>query len=142
MKAIVLGATGFIGSHVARTLVTDGIDVRVLSRGTSPSLALEGLKVERVTGDLDDLDSLKRGMKGCRALFHVAGYYPLYSFDRKKQKEIALRQMRNVLEAAETAQIEKIIYTSSMSTIGKAADNSPSNEETPYDPKHFTGLYY
>lgn len=141
MKAIVLGATGFIGSHIARALVAEGIGVRVLSRSNSPSLALEGLKVERVTGDLDDPDSLRRGMRGCQALFHVAGYYPLYSFDRRKQKDLALRQMRNVLEAAETAGIERIVYTSSMSTIG-GKGGFLANEETPYDPKHFTGLYY
>lgn len=142
MKSLVLGATGFIGSHVARALVDEGIDVRVLSRGSGPSLALEGLKVERISGDLNDPDSLKKAMKGCQALFHVAGYYPLYSFDRSRQIEMALRQMKNALEAAESSGLQKVIYTSSMSTIGKTPDGNPSNEETPYDPKYFKGLYY
>ncbi|HSA59377.1 MAG TPA: NAD-dependent epimerase/dehydratase family protein [bacterium] len=142
MKAIVLGATGFIGSHVARSLAQEGIDVRVLSRGTSPSLALEGLHVERVMGDLDDKKSLIQGMKGCQALFHVAGYYPLYSLNRKPQKRTALAQMTNVLEAAAEAGVEKTVYTSSMSAIGKTADGSPSDEDTPYDTNYFKGLYY
>lgn len=141
MKAIVLGATGFIGSHIARALVGAGIDVRILRRSTSPSLALEGLKVEEVVGDLNDRDSLIKGMKGCDALFNAAGYYPIYSFDRDHQKSIALRQMRNVLEAFEESGVSKFVYTSSMSTIGKNPDG-PSNEETPYDPEYFTGLYY
>lgn len=141
MKAIVLGATGFIGSHVARALVAEGIDVRILRRGTSPTLALEGLKVEQVIGDLDDKASLIQGMKGCDVLFNAAGYYPLYSFERENQKKTAVQQMKNVIEAAKEAGISRFVYTSSMSTIGKNPDG-PSDEETPYDPKHFTGLYY
>lgn len=140
-NAIVLGATGFIGSHVARALVKEGIDVRVLRRQSSPTLALEGLKVEEVLGDLNDKGSLVRAMKGAHCLFHVAGYYPLYSFEREKQKAIALRQIRNVLEAAEEAKVPKIVFTSSMSTIGKNPSGL-SNEETSYDPTHFRGLYY
>ncbi|MBI3541216.1 MAG: NAD-dependent epimerase/dehydratase family protein, partial [Deltaproteobacteria bacterium] len=147
MKTLVLGATGFIGSHVARELVAQEIDVRILRRGSSPTRALEGLKVEPVLGDLNDPESLKKSMKDCKALFHVAGYYPLYSLDRERQKKIALQQMKNVLEAASNASIEKIIYTSSMSTMGKTVgvqnfEPLPSHEDTPYDPKDFTGLYY
>lgn len=140
MKALVLGATGFIGSHVARKLVVEGVDVRVMRRSSSPTLALEGLKVETATGDLNDLDSLQRAAKGCDALFHVAGYYPLYSSEARRQKPVALEQIRNVLAASEG--LKKIVFTSSMSTIGKTPDGSPSNEDTPYDPTYFTGLYY
>ncbi len=142
MKAIVLGATGFIGSHVVRALIDDEVDVRILRRRSSPNLALEGLRFEVALGDLDDKGSLKKAFKGCQVLFHVAGYYPLYSFEREAQKAQALRQMKNVLEAAADSQIVKIVYTSSMSTMGQTGDGSPSNEETPYDSKHFTGLYY
>ncbi len=140
MKALVLGATGFIGSHVARRLVEEGLDVRILRRSSSPTLALEGLKVETVTGDLSDLESLQRAARGCDALFHVAGYYPLYSSQARLQKPIALQQIRNVLKASEG--LKKIVFTSSMSTIGKTIDGRPSNEDTPYDTKYFTGLYY
>ncbi len=141
MKALVIGATGFIGSHIARALVAEGIDVRITRRSASPTLALEGLKYEMMAADLDDLASLRKAMKGCQTLFHSAGYYPLYSFDRAQQKKIATTQMRNVLQAAEDTNIQKIVYTSSMSRIGKNR-NGPSNEETLYDPRHFTGLYY
>ena len=139
MKTIILGATGFIGSHIVRALKEEQVDVRILRRRTSPTLALEGLKVEEAVGDLNDRASLAKAFQGCQILFHAAGYYPLYSFDKEGQKKIALRQMENVLEAAEEAGMQKIIYTSSMSTIG----NSPlANEKTPYDPKHFQGAYY
>jgi len=141
VKAIVLGATGFIGSHVVRALVAQGISVRILRRGTSPTLGLEGLTVEERVGDLNDRPSLITGFKGCDVLFNAAGYYPIYSFDRQRQKEIALRQMQNVLFAAEEAGISKFVYTSSMSTIGHHPTNL-SDEDTPYDPDYFTGLYY
>lgn len=142
MKAVVLGATGFIGSHIVRALIDDDIDVRILRRQSSPNLALKGLKVEEAIGDLDDKESLLTAFKGCHVLFHAAGYYPLYSFEREKQKQVALRQMKNVLEAAEEAKVKKIVYTSSMSTIGRRKNGKFSNEETRYDPKLFTGLYY
>jgi len=142
MKAVVLGATGFIGSHIVRELLEEDIEVRVLRRATSSVLALKELKYEEAIGDLEDEDSLLKAFKGCHVLFHAAGYYPLYSFEREKQKNIALRQMKNVLEAAEQAKVRKIVYTSSMSTIGRSKNGKPSNEETPYDPAYFNGLYY
>ncbi len=142
MKALVLGATGFIGSHVVRALLEDEIDVRIVRRGTSPTRALEGLKVEEAIGDLNDKPSLIKAMRDCHVLFHAAGYYPVYSFDAGKQKQIALTQMKNVLEAAAEVGVPKIVYTSSMSTIGRSKNGSPSNEETPYNPKQMTGLYY
>lgn len=141
MKAIVLGATGFIGSHVVRALIGEGIDVRILRRRSSPTLALEGLKVEEAIGDLDDKGSLVKACRGSHVLFHTAGYYPIYSFKRDEQKAHALRQMKNLLEATREAKVSKIVYTSSMSTIGKN-ETGPSNEETPYDPRKFRGLYY
>jgi len=142
MKAIVLGATGFIGSHVARALLNEGFSVRVLRRAIGPSKALEGLPVEEKIGDLNDLASLRRAFRGCEALFHVAGYYPVYSFGQARQKAVALQQMNNVLKAAEeTPTLKKIVYTSSMSTIGQAK-RGLADEETPYDVDRFKGLYY
>ncbi len=152
MKALVLGATGFIGSHVVRALVQEGVDVRILRRQSSPHLALKGLKLEESIGDMNDFDSLKKAVKGCEVIFHVAAYYALYSFEKEKQKTLALQQMKNVLKAAEG--VSKFIYTSSLSTIGRpvgavlVTGGNPlgtaplSNEDTPYNPADFTGLYY
>ncbi len=151
MKAIVLGATGFIGSHIVRALQSEEMDVRILRRSSSPPQALEGLNPEERLGDLDDRASLIQAFRGCHVLFHAAGYYPIYSFHRQQQKNRALQQMRNVLQAAETAGIRKIVYTSSLSTIGNPptpplTKGGPggflADEETPYDPRLFTGLYY
>src|SRR3989338_2242485 len=141
MKAIVLGATGFVGSHIVRALNGEEIDVRILRRTTSPMLALEGLQFEEALADLNDPKSLKKSFQGCHILFHAAGYYPVYSWQRREQTEQALRQMKNVLEAAESSGIQKIIYTSSMSTIGKPGKKL-ADETSPYDPGRFKGLYY
>jgi dihydroflavonol-4-reductase len=142
MKAMVLGATGFIGSHIARALLNEGWDVRILKRSIGPSKALGGLPLEEKIGNLNDLASLRRAFRGCEVLFHSAGYYPLYSFGREKQKELALSQMENVLRAAaETPSLKKIVYTSSMSTVGKS-HRGLANEDTPYDVDRFKGLYY
>ena len=142
MKAIVLGATGFIGSHLVRALNREGIEVRIVRRRSSAGLVLQGLTFEEVVGDLDDFASLKEAFVGCQVLFHAAGYYPLYSFDRERQRAKARRQMEHVIRAAEAARLERVIYTSSMSTIGRRKDGQLSDEETPYDSRRQTGLYY
>ena len=86
MKAIVLGATGFIGSHVARALLSEGWDVRVLRRSIGPAKALEGLPVEEKIGDLSDLASLKRAFRGCEALFHAAGFFASFGAIAKRSR--------------------------------------------------------
>ena len=142
MKAVVLGATGFIGSHIVRALNREGIPVRIVRRSSSPTLALQDLKFEEAHGDLDDFESLKSALAGCQVLFHAAGYYPLYSFDPERQRARARLQMEHVIRAAESAGLERIIYTSSMSTIGKRTDGQPADETTPYDAHAMRGLYY
>lgn len=142
MKALVLGGSGFIGSHVVRALLHTEVQVRVLTRSPEIPLGLKGLDVEWVRGDLANLNSLISAMKGVQALFHVAGYYPLYSLNRKSQTELATQQMKNVLTAAgNTPGVEKIVYTSSLSTIG-IPEQGLANEQTPYHPEQMDGLYY
>ena len=141
MKAIVLGATGFLGSHVARALVQEGVDLRILRRNQSQTLALEGVRYEEAIGDLEDRDSLTKAFRGCQVLFHAAGYYPIYSFERERQKDLALNQVRNVLEVAQRVGLQKIVYTSSMSTMGRPKKNQLADENTAYDPLT-PGLYY
>ncbi len=140
MKAMVLGATGFIGSHIVRQLIKEGIDVKVLRRPTSPALALEGLNVEYASGDLNDRSSIDKALKGCDALFHTAGYYPLYSLNLKQEVKCAAFQIKNVLDAAMNSDIKRMIFTSSPTTIGKSK-TGPSDETTPYTFQHSKSAY-
>lgn len=144
MKALVIGATGFIGSHVARACLQAGHDVRIMKRQSSSMLALEDIeeKVETVVGDIGDPDSLVQAMKGCDWVFSTAAYYPLYSFDVEGQQKKALTQVQNIIDAVTKTKVARFIFTSSLSTIGMAKRGDLATEETVYDPTRFHGAYY
>ena len=122
MKALVIGATGFIGSHVARACLRAGHDVRIMKRQSSSMLALEDIEdqVEEVLGNIEDPASLTQAMKGCDWVFSTAAYYPLYSFDVEGQQKRALSQLTNIIEAVDKTKVARFIYTSSLSTIGQS----------------------
>jgi dihydroflavonol-4-reductase len=132
MSILVLGATGFIGGHVARALAERGYTVRALRRSGSSTLALEGVPVEFVYGDLRDRSALRAAMRGAEALFHVAGYYPHSSLAPRRALRRAVAEMRQVLECARAADIQKVIYTSSLSTIGPAGSGRELADESDY----------
>jgi dihydroflavonol-4-reductase len=119
MRVLVLGATGFIGGQVARALVECGYDVRALRRATSSTLALDGLPVELVVGDLRDRAALLAAMRGVEAICHVAGYYPPNSLAPRRSLRQAVGGMRAVLECARASGVGRVVYTSSLSTIGR-----------------------
>lgn len=121
MKALVIGATGIIGSHVVRALLAEGIEVRAFSRGVKQALNLEGLDVERFKGDLNDPASLKEGAKGCAWVFHTAGYYPTHSFNLNDHLRKASTEIKRVLDAVEHPSLERFVFTSSLTTIGRPA---------------------
>lgn len=134
MKALVIGATGIIGNHVVRELLSQGIEVRALSRGVTPSINLKGLNVETVNADLNDSAALTRAMKGCGWVFHTAPYYPTNAFDRRGHLERALKGINSVLNAAAANPIERFVYTSSLTTIGKPKKPGQlADENCPYD---------
>lgn len=141
MLAAVLGATGFIGGHIVRALNQAKIDVRVVRRSRGESLALKDLTYEDMHGDLDDADSLKNAFEGVDVIFNSAGYYPIYSLGKQSQIDIALSQIKNFIEAVNASKASKVIYTSSLSTMGYNP-NGLSDENTPYDTHHFKGAYY
>jgi dihydroflavonol-4-reductase len=122
MKALVLGATGMIGGNIVRALVAAGIAVRGLKRPGSPIWHLKDVPIEWVLGDLMDPLSLVAAMKGCQALFHAAAYYPQHSCDLAGDLRTAVTGLRHVLAAASRTKIEKMIYTSSLTTIGPPAE--------------------
>ena len=117
MNVLVTGATGFVGSHVARQLVDAGHSVRVLVRSGSNPLLLEGLNAERCEGDLRDILSIGRAMKGVRRVFHVAADYRLWSRNPDEIYQSNVEGTRSVFEAARQCKVERIVYTSTVATI-------------------------
>ena len=117
MTTLVTGATGFVGSHVARQLVSAGQNVRVLVRPTSNFKLLEDLRVERVEGDLRDAGSIERAMQGVRRVFHVAADYRLWTEHPEELYESNVEGTRRLIAAAQRAGVERVVYTSTVATI-------------------------
>jgi dihydroflavonol-4-reductase len=131
MTTLVTGATGFVGSHVARQLVSAGHPVRILARKNSNLQPLDGLSVERVEGDLRDAVSLERAMRGVRRVFHVAADYRLSARNPRELYESNVDGTRLLLEAARDAGVERIVYTSTVATMAVPAhDGALPNEQT------------
>jgi len=140
MKTLVTGASGFLGSHVARQLVARGDDVRVLLRASSHNRAIGDLSLEYVTGDLRDTDSLDRAVKGVQRVFHVAADYRLWARRSREIYDSNLGGTKNLLAAAKRAGIEQFIYTSTVATI--AVDRpQPPNEFTDAKLEEMVGHY-
>ncbi len=121
MLAFVTGATGFLGSHVARVLAEQGADLRLLVRPTSDLRNLEGLNADRVIGDLRDSASIEKSLSGCHALFHVAADYRLWVRDPEQMYRSNVEGTRSLLDAARKQGVRRIVYTSSVATMGFAS---------------------
>jgi dihydroflavonol-4-reductase len=117
MTTLVTGASGFLGSHVARQLVARGDDVRVLLRPSSTNRAVADLSLEYVTGDLRDPASLERALAGIKTVFHVAADYRLWARKSRDIYDSNVGGTKNLLDAAKRAGVEKFIYTSTVATI-------------------------
>jgi len=128
MKAFVTGGTGFIGSAVVRELLRQGVEVRALCRPGSQRTNLSGLDLEIVEGDLQDRPSLVRGMAGCTHVFHAGALYSFWVKPRRKIYDVNVEGTRNVLEAARTQKVGKIVYTSSVAALGLREDGQPADE--------------
>jgi dihydroflavonol-4-reductase len=131
MRAFVTGGTGFIGGAVVRRLLEAGHEVKALVRPGADTRQLDGLPVERVTGDLHDRESLRRGMTGCGWVFHVAALYSYWGHRWKDFYETNVEGTRRVMEVARDEGMERIVYTSSISALGVNKDGSPATEDTP-----------
>lgn len=141
MKALVTGATGFVGGAVARALVRAGTDVRALVRSKSEAQNLSGLPVEQVEGDLLDPASLRTALAGCRQLYHVAAFYALWAKDSSIFYNVNVTGTRNVLTAARLAGIERTVYCSTIGAIGLPAGGGLGTEETPVSLDQMAGHY-
>lgn len=141
MITLVTGATGFVGAAVARALVQTGIDVRVLVRPNSDLQNLDGLPVERVSGDLRDPVSLRRALTGCRHLYHVAAHYALWAKDPSIFYDINVTGTRNLLEAARDVGVDRTVYCSTIGTIGLPPGGGLGAEETHVSLEQMAGHY-
>jgi dihydroflavonol-4-reductase len=130
IKALVTGATGFVGSWVARTLVEEGHAVRILRRSTSKTLAIEDLPVEHVIGDFEDMAALENACDGVNWVFHVAAISAYWRNDRDAIYRVNVDATRNLLKAAETCGVERFIFTSSAAAVGWREDGYPADETT------------
>ena len=141
MKAFVTGATGFLGSHVARVLAEQGADLRLLVRSTSNLRNLEGLKAETASGDLRDATSIEKAMSGCDTVFHVAADYRLWVRDSGEMYRSNVDGTRAILEAARKNGVRRVVHTSSVATIGFTGNGHPADEDSPVSLVDMIGHY-
>ncbi len=141
MKALVTGASGFVGAALARTLLGAGWRVRVLTRAGSDRRNLRALTVENIVGDLTDPASLERAVADCDAVFHAAADYRLWVPDPQTMYRANVDGTRHLIEAAHRAGVQRIVYTSSVACIGLPEDGSPGTESTPVALGEMVGHY-
>ena len=141
MLAFVTGATGFVGSHVARTLAQQGADLRLLIRPNSNRKNLEGVKADLVVGDLRDPASLEKAMAGCEVVFHVAADYRLWVRDPEEMHRANVGGTGAVLEAARKNSVRRVVYTSSVATMGFTSNGQPADEDSPVSLANMIGPY-
>jgi len=141
MKVFLTGATGFVGHHVARELAAQGADLRLLVRKSSKLQNLEGIKGEIHIGDLSDPESIRPALEGCDALMHVAADYRLWIPDPQAMYRANVDGTRELLRMAREAGIKRVVYTSSVATMGFRKDGIIVNEDTPVTLKAMVGHY-
>jgi dihydroflavonol-4-reductase len=141
MKTFITGATGFIGASIVRELLRDGREVRALVRKGSDTSNLAGLDVELWQGDLRDGNGLKQGLKGCAVLYHAAADYRLWTRDPAEMYRINVDGTAAILEAALDNSLSRVVYTSSVGTLGNPGDGTPGSEDTQVSLADMVGHY-
>lgn len=141
MKTLVTGATGFLGSHLARQLAGRGEDLRILMRPSSDPRAVAGLPAEHCIGDLRDAASIDRAMAGVDRVFHVAADYRLWARNPREIYESNVFGTRILLEAARRANIRKFVYTSTVATIAVPGNGELPDESAQASPAEMIGHY-
>jgi dihydroflavonol-4-reductase len=141
MLVFLTGATGFLGSHVARVLAAQGAELRLLVRPTSNLKNLEGLRAETATGDLRDPASLEKAMSGCDTVFHVAADYRLWVRDPQEMYRSNVEGTRAILGAARKNGVQRVVYTSSVATMGFTRNGNPADEDSPVTLTDMIGHY-
>ena len=138
---LLTGATGFVGSAVARALLAGGFAVRALVRPGSDRRNLAALAVAPVPGDLTDPASLRAAVGDCRYVFHVAADYRIWVPDPQAMRRVNVAGTEALMRAALAAGVERVVYCSSVAALGLTADGSPADETTPVNPAAIVGSY-
>ena len=142
MRAVVTGATGFIGGNLVRELVDQGAIVRAMARPGSDRKAIEGLNVEVAEADLlGSEDAMRRALSGCDALFHVGALYSYWPPDHGLAYRTNVEGTKKILDAARQEGVKRAVFTSSSAAIGLPKDGSPGTEETPVDTRALLAGY-
>jgi len=141
VRVFITGATGFVGGHVARQYAVEGASLRVLTRQTSRLDSLTGIDAEMVKGDLREPEKLRSALTGCDALVHVAADYRLWVRDPKQMYAANVDGTRELLKLAREVGVQRVVYTSSVATMGFKADGTIVNEETPVALADMIGHY-
>jgi len=141
MLAFVTGATGFVGSHVARALAEQGADLRLLVRPGNNPANIEGLRAERVAGDLREPASFEKALSGCDAVFHVAADYRLWVRDPGQMYRSNVEGTRSLLEAAHRHGVRRVVYTSTVATMGFTSNGHLADEASPVALGNMIGPY-
>lgn len=141
MKAFITGATGFVGSHVARALAVRGAELRLLVRSTSRTDNIADLQAEVATGDLREPESLRKAMAGCDFVFHVAADYRLWVRDPEQMYRSNVEGTRAIIRAAQESGVRRVIYTSSVATMGFTREGHIAREDSPVSIRDMVGHY-
>jgi dihydroflavonol-4-reductase len=141
MRVFITGGTGFVGSAVTRKILAAGHTVRALVRPGTNTRMLDGLSIERVSGDLSDESFLKKAMIGCQGIFHVAALYAYWGYTWDDFFISNVEGTRRVMEAASESDIQRVVYTSSIASLGIPSDGTPGDEETPVSLDDMIGFY-
>src|ERR1700722_7564058 len=141
MLVFLTGATGFVGSHVARALAAQGAELRLLIRSSSDLRNIQELPAERVTGDLREAASLKKAVAGCDVVVHVAADYRLWVPDPDEVYRSSLEGTSAILEAAREKKVRRVVYTSSVATMGFQSNGHLANEESAVSLANMIGPY-
>jgi dihydroflavonol-4-reductase len=141
MKALVTGATGFVGAAVVRALIKTGVEVRVLARRDSDFSNLQQFKIDNAYGDLRDKDSLRKALTGCGQLYHVAAHYALWARDPAIFYDVNVTGTKNLMEAARDVGTDRIVYCSTIGAIGLPPGGGLGTEETPVSLEQMAGHY-
>jgi len=133
MKILVTGATGFLGHHLTKRLIKEGYSVRILKEENASLDLIKGLKFEIIEGDIRDIEAVKKAVKGCDVVFHLAGLVSYWDKLNALQYEVNVIGTANIVEACLQEKVKRLIHVSSTAAVGREFGMKLANEETIYN---------